>query len=78
MKVVLLLVYIVLGWLALRSAKRSHRLGFSILAAATFLFIVGVARAHHPLGVLAKQACAEGLSEQSMLAPSWSKSNIRG
>lgn len=53
MKVVLLLVYIVLGWFALRAVKRSHRLGFTILAAATFLLIVGVARAHHPLGVLA-------------------------
>ena len=53
-KVMLLLVYIGLGTQAL-SARRTRglRIGFWVAALAVFGFIVTVARAHHPLGVLA-------------------------
>lgn len=52
-KVLLLLVYIGLGTQAF-SARRSvrARLGFWLAALAVFGFIVTVARAHHPLGLL--------------------------
>jgi uncharacterized membrane protein SirB2 len=50
-KVLALVVYIVLGSLAL---KRARNLGlralFFLLASLTFLFIVSVARTHHPSG----------------------------
>jgi uncharacterized membrane protein SirB2 len=50
-KVVALVVYIVLGSLALRRAPTMRlRAMFFGLAVLTFLFIVSVARAHHPLG----------------------------
>jgi len=50
-KVLLLMVYIVLGSFALKRAKtRRARLLFSVAAIAVFVFIVGVAHAHDPLG----------------------------
>jgi len=53
-KVILLVVYIVLGSLALKRGRtRAQRSVYFVLAVATFLFIVSVARAHHPLGFLA-------------------------
>jgi uncharacterized membrane protein SirB2 len=53
MKLVLLVVYVVLGSLALKRAHtpRARRLCF-ISAAATYLFMFSIARAHDPLGVL--------------------------
>lgn len=51
-KVLLLVVYIVLGWLAFRAEQRSARLASMIAAITVFAFIVTVARAHDPLGVL--------------------------
>ena len=53
-KVLLLVVYIVLGTFALKRARtpRSRAL-FYVAALAVFLFIASVARAHHPLGILA-------------------------
>jgi len=54
MKVVLLLIYIVLGSLALRRApSRATRAVAFIAAVLTFLFLYSVARLHHPLGILA-------------------------
>jgi uncharacterized membrane protein SirB2 len=53
MKVVLLVVYIVLGSLALKRARtRRAQVGSFFAALAVFLFIVSVARAHHPLGIV--------------------------
>jgi len=52
-KVVLLLPYIVLGYRALRASTRKARLTSLAGAGATFLIIYSVARAHHPLGLLA-------------------------
>jgi uncharacterized membrane protein SirB2 len=50
-KVFFLVVYIVLGSLALQRAPTMRLRGiFFGLAVLTFLFIVSVARAHHPLG----------------------------
>jgi uncharacterized membrane protein SirB2 len=53
-KIVLLLAYIALGTFALKRARtqRSRALCF-VGAVALFLFMISVARAHHPLGVLA-------------------------
>ena len=53
-KVVLLVVYIVLGTLALKRApsRRLRAMTFA-LAVLVYLFIISVARAHHPLGILA-------------------------
>lgn len=53
MKVMLVLLYIVLGYMALRGA--SARLRWTSLGAAalTYAFIVSIARAHHPLGLFA-------------------------
>ena len=51
-KVLLLVAYVVLGWKALRAEGRARRIGYMIAAAATFLFIISVARAHAPLGML--------------------------
>jgi uncharacterized membrane protein SirB2 len=52
-KVLLLVVYVVLGSLALKRARsRPARAGFYAAALAVFLFIVSDARAHHPLGIL--------------------------
>lgn len=51
-KVVLLVVYVVLGSFALKRAKtRRARLGFYLAALLVFAFILSVARAHDPLGV---------------------------
>jgi len=50
-KVVLLLVYIVLGWFAFRAERRSARLMSMIAAISVFAFIITVARAHDPLGI---------------------------
>lgn len=53
-KVVLLVVYIVLGSFALKRGKtRSARLGFYIAGLLVYAFIISVARAHDPLGVFA-------------------------
>lgn len=52
-KVVLLVVYIVLGSFALKRGKtRNARLGFFAAALLVFGYIYYVARAHHPLGIL--------------------------
>lgn len=52
-KVLLLVPYIVLGYMALRGETRRTRLVSFAGAAITFLYIYSVARAHHPLGFLA-------------------------
>lgn len=53
-KICLLVVYIVLGTLALRRARTRRARAWCYAAAiATFLLIVSIARAHHPLGFLA-------------------------
>jgi uncharacterized membrane protein SirB2 len=50
-KVLLLVVYVVLGSFALKRGKsRTARLYFFLAALAVYLFIASVARAHHPLG----------------------------
>ncbi len=53
-KIALLLVYIALGTFALKRARtqRSRALYF-VGAVAVFLFMISVARTHHPLGVFA-------------------------
>ena len=52
-KVLLLVVYIVLGSFALKRGRtRRAQAGFFLAALATFGFIYSVARAHHPLGAL--------------------------
>ena len=53
-KVLLLVVYVALGTFALKRGRtRRARTGFWAAACLVFLFIVSIARAHHPLGVLA-------------------------
>jgi uncharacterized membrane protein SirB2 len=52
-KVVLLVVYIVLGWFAFRAERKKVRLASMGAAIAVFLFIVSVARAHSPIGIFA-------------------------
>lgn len=50
-KVVLLIVYIALGFLAFWKAKTgAARLALWLAALAVYAFIISVARAHHPLG----------------------------
>lgn len=52
-KLALLVVYVVLGSLALKRARgRRARAAFYVAALATFGFMYFVARAHHPLGLL--------------------------
>jgi uncharacterized membrane protein SirB2 len=52
-KLVLLVVYVVLGTLALKRAKsRRARAVCFALALGTYIFMLGVARMHHPLGWL--------------------------
>jgi uncharacterized membrane protein SirB2 len=52
-KVCLLVVYIGLGTFALKRAHTPRaRAWFYVAALAVYLFIVSVARAHHPLGIL--------------------------
>jgi len=51
-KVLLVVVYVVLGTFALkRSATRRNRFAFWIAALLVYAFIFGIARAHHPLGL---------------------------
>ncbi len=52
-KVLLIVVYVLLGYYALRAKTRRNRLISFGAAAATFAFIYTIARAHHPLGFLA-------------------------
>ncbi|GMU44739.1 MAG: SirB2 family protein [Xanthomonadales bacterium] len=53
LKVLLLVVYVVLGVQALRRARTQRaRLGWYLAALATYLLMFGIARAHHPLGWL--------------------------
>lgn len=53
-KLVLLLVYIALGTFALKRARTQRGKALCFVGAlATFLFMISVARAHHPLGVFA-------------------------
>lgn len=57
MKVFLLLVYVVLGSVALKRGRtRRIRIAAFVAALLTIGFLVTVARAHHPLGILATQA----------------------
>ena len=52
-KLVLLVAYIVAGYVALRRARtRASRIAWFALALVIFVSIVGIARAHHPLGWL--------------------------
>jgi uncharacterized membrane protein SirB2 len=52
-KVVLLVVYIVLGTFALRRARSARaRLACYLACLSLFAFIVSIARAHHPAGIL--------------------------
>jgi uncharacterized membrane protein SirB2 len=52
MKVALLVVYVVLGSIALKRGRtRPIRIAAFVAALLTVAFIVSVARAHHPLGV---------------------------
>ena len=53
-KLVAMVVYILLGTIALKRGKtRKQRILAFFLALATFAFIVSVARMHHPLGLFA-------------------------
>jgi len=52
-KVLLLVVYIVLGYWSFRKARtRLQRLAFWGAALLVYLYIVSVARAHHPFGIV--------------------------
>lgn len=52
-KVLLLLVYVILGSYALKRGRtRGVRITCWLAALLVYLFIVSIARAHHPLGVL--------------------------
>ncbi len=52
-KVALIIVYIVLATFALRRARTQRtRAAFYAAALLTFAFVVTIARAHHPLGIL--------------------------
>ncbi|MFZ5663371.1 MAG: SirB2 family protein [Pseudomonadota bacterium] len=54
LKLTLLVAYVVLGVMALRRARtRAARAGFYVAALVTYAYMIGVARAHHPLGVFA-------------------------
>jgi uncharacterized membrane protein SirB2 len=53
-KLLVLVLYIVLGTMALQHARsRTHQAVFYVAALASFGFMYTVARAHHPLGFLA-------------------------
>lgn len=58
MKMVLLIVYILLGVQALRHDNSRRRLVFFVAALLVFGFIVTVARANHPLGIFSALAGA--------------------
>ena len=52
-KLLLLPVYVALGWLALHKAPtRGARFGFFVAAVLTYIFMASIARGHHPLGWL--------------------------
>ncbi len=52
-KLLLLPVYVALGWLALhKSATGAVRFGFFVAALLAYLMMASIARAHHPLGWL--------------------------
>lgn len=52
-KIVLIVVYVVLATFALRRARtRKTQAMFYAAALLTFAFVVTIARAHHPLGIL--------------------------
>lgn len=51
-KLVLLVVYVVLGYIALKRAQGWPRVAWYAAALACFGFMYTVARAHHPLGLL--------------------------
>ena len=51
-KVVLLLVYIIVGWWAFRAERKKVRIASALAALAIFGFIITIARAHNPLGFL--------------------------
>ena len=52
-KLILLVVYVLLGTLALKRARTPRaRLAFYMAALATYVYMLGVARMHHPLGWL--------------------------
>jgi uncharacterized membrane protein SirB2 len=52
-KLVLLVVYVVLAMLALKRARTpGARLAFYVAALVTYVYMLGVARMHHPLGWL--------------------------
>jgi uncharacterized membrane protein SirB2 len=52
-KLVLLVVYVVLGTLALKRARTPRaRLACYLVALGTYVYMLGVARMHHPLGWL--------------------------
>ena len=52
-KLLLLGLYVILAWTALGRSSRKLRITSMIAAAALFLFVVSIARAHHPLGIIA-------------------------
>lgn len=52
MKLLLLIIYIVIGWWAFRAERKKVRIASMVAALAIFAFIVTVARAHDPLGFL--------------------------
>lgn len=52
-KLLLLPVYVALGWMALhKAATRTTRIAFFAAAVLTYLMMASIARAHHPLGWL--------------------------
>ncbi len=52
-KLVLLVLYVLLATLALKRARTPRaRLGFFVAALVTYIYMLGVARMHHPLGWL--------------------------
>lgn len=52
-KLVLLVLYVTLGILAMREKRsRAQRAAFFVAALATFTFMFGIARMHHPAGWL--------------------------
>ncbi len=54
-KLVMLVVYIGLGFFALRRGRtRGQRAVYFVTALVTYLFIISIALTHHPLGVFAR------------------------
>ncbi len=53
LKLLLLVAYVVLAMLAMKRVRTPRaRLGFYVAAVVTYLYMLGVARMHHPLGWL--------------------------